>query len=314
VALFAVVNVSFEIFCSYAHGDNDQGWVDAFSAALSNAYRKLTGERPRVFMDRESLMTADVWERKIAGALSRSQVLVAVISPSYVRSEWCRREWGAFAAREAALRQEQVLSDEQGLIFPILLYPLGRGRFGDVEQGFARSIAKRQWLDVSSQLEGTPIRPDQVRRLAEQIIDAISDLTHRRRAVVGPSSAATGNITIRDLRARIEWSAELSPVELSIDEAHDYLRSLNAQGSGGWRLPSREELESILDPGAIVDDPDASPYPLREPFNAQRAGYLHSGTPVEDAPAGHYVMNVRNGHIFNGHGYDGFVRAVRDLD
>lgn len=303
----------YEIFCSYAHADNDEGWVDAFEAQLAATYRKLTGQAPVVFIDRESLMTADIWESKIRGALERAQLLVAILSPSYVRSEWCRREWEAFVLREEALRSGRQLADEQGFIFPVLLHPLDRGAFDESQRAFAESVKARQWLDASSQLMGTPIRPDQIRRLVEGLIDAASEIQHRRRVHETFAASAESGITIRDPIAGVEWTAALSPFPLTFDEAREYVDGLDIGGHRDWRLPTSDELESLIDPAALVDDPDAAPFPLREPFNAQRAGYLQSGTPV-GAHEGHWVMNVRNGHVFNGHGVECFVRAVRDLD
>jgi hypothetical protein len=307
------VDSEFEIFCSYAHADNDDGWVEIFTTALTNTYRKLTGDPPRFFMDRESLITADIWETKICSALESSHVLIAVISPSYVRSEWCRREWKTFSEREAELREQELLDEEQGLIFPILLFPLDRGRFSDHEQAFSTLAAQRQWLDASSRLEGSPVRPDQVRQLAEQLIDTVAELEQRRRRSMGAALTAASGITILDPRLGLEWAASLSPTEMSFEEAQKYVDDLEISGLRGWRLPTRTELESIIDPAGLTDDPEASPFPLREPFNAQRSGRLHSGTFIDDPDGnrGHWVMNVRNGHIFNGSGADAYVRAVR---
>ncbi|MEO8339245.1 MAG: TIR domain-containing protein [Nitrospirota bacterium] len=307
------MNGDFEIFCSYAHGDNDDSWVESFATALTKVYRKLTGQAPRVFMDRESLVTADIWETKICSALQVSQVLIAVISPSYIQSEWCQREWAMFSQRETEFREQKLLADEQGLIFPILLFPLDRGRFSKHQQDFSAVVKQRQWLDVSSQLEGTPIRPDQVRHIAERLIDTIAELEQRRRRSASAVSSAVSGATIRDPRSGLEWSAALSPTEMSFEAALKYMAELDIGGAQGWRLPTKVELESIIDPAALTDDPKASPFPLREPFNAQRAGYLHSGTLVDTPAGGNFVMNIRNGHIFNGKGHDCYVRVVRGL-
>lgn len=309
------MSTDFEVFCSYAHSDNDDRWVESFTTALTKTYRQLTGQAPQIFMDRESLVTADIWETKIRSALEVSQVLIAVISPSYIRSEWCQREWALFSQREKELRNLKLLADEQGLIFPILLFPLDRGRFSEHQQHFSTVVKQRQWLDVSSQLEGTPLRPDQVRHLAERLIDTIAELEQRRRRPASSVSSAASGATIRDPKSGLEWSAALSPMEMSFEAALKYVAELEIGGARGWRLPTKGELESIIDPAALTGDPKASPFPLREPFNAQRSGYLHSGTHVVvDAPAkGNFVMNVRNGHIFNGAKYDCYVRAVRGL-
>jgi hypothetical protein len=304
----------FEIFCSYAHSDNDDSWVEDFVGRLASTYRRLTGLEPNVFLDRESLITADIWETKIRSAIEASQVLLAVVSPSFVRSEWCRREWDAFTAREIEFREQELLAEEQGLIFPILLYPLDRGRFDENQRAFAALIRERQMLDVSSQLEGTPLRPDQLRRLAENVIDSLAELTSRPRSEARAAVSAAAGTTIRDPALGIEWSAGVSPHEMGFDEALEYVAQLEIRNSSGWRLPTKSELESIIDHAALRDDPTAAPVPLREPFNAQRTGYLHSGTPVFDNPEdGNWVMRVQNGHIFNGKDRDCSVRAVRDL-
>lgn len=310
----------FDIFCSYAHSDNDDGWVDNFAELLARMYRNLTGQAVRLFRDRQSLATADIWETKIRSALEVSHLLVAVISPSFICSEWCRREWDMFSGREAELRHQKLLAEEQGLIFPVLLYPLDRGQFNDTQQAFSALVHRRQWLDASSRLEGSPIRSDQVRALSEQLIDTMSELQQRRRpALVAIANEASG-ITIHDPATGLEWAATLSSVEMSFSKARKYVKELKIGDTSGWRLPTRAELEGIIDWSLVVRDddgsidPHVSPYPLREPFNAQRSGYLHSGTLIDDKLArGNFIMNVRNGHIFNGKGRDCFVRAVRGI-
>jgi hypothetical protein len=76
---------------------------------------------------------------------------------------------------------------------------------------------------------------------------------------------------------------------------------------GGWRMPTRAEVESLVDPsvgGASV--------PLHEPFrSATRGSYLWSGEEVPGRPGHPWIMNLANGHVFNGHGYEGVVRCVQ---
>lgn len=123
-----------------------------------------------------SLITADIWEAKIRSALQVGQVFLAVVTPSYICSVWRLREWEFFEARETELRAKKLLAGGQGLIFPVLLFPLDRGHFNDEQSAFADRVRQRQWLDASTRLGGTPIRPDQVRNLAEHIIDTIAEL------------------------------------------------------------------------------------------------------------------------------------------
>jgi hypothetical protein len=147
-----------------------------------------------------------------------------------------------------------------------------------------------------------------VRQLTEQIIDTIAELQLRERRAADLPSTIVNGATILDPTTGLEWTASLSPRAMSYEDAQAYVGSLNAATEGEWRLPTKEELESIIDPLALSDDPKATPFPLREPFNAGRFGRLHSGTPVRD---GNWVMRVANGHIYNGKGNDCYVRAVR---
>jgi hypothetical protein len=215
--------------------------------------------------------------------------------------------------RESELRKQGLLAEEQGLVFPVLLYPLDRGRFDLEQEVFANAVRERQWLDASSRIAGTPLRPDQILRLAEQIIDTLAELQHRRRVEASAAESVAAGLTIRDPNTGVDWAGALSARPLSFYEALGYVEDLGSEGGPSWRLPTRAELEALIDPGALVDDPEASPFPLRDPFSAQRSGYLHSGTEIPGSDGGNWVMNVRNGHIFNGKGLDCFVRAVRSI-
>jgi Protein of unknown function (DUF1566) len=136
-------------------------------------------------------------------------------------------------------------------------------------------------------------------------------LQKRRRSVASAEASSAAGITIRDPRTGLEWAAALSPTEMTFEEALRYVANLEIGGSRGWRLPTRTELESIIDPAALSDKSNPNPFPLREPFNSQRTGYLHSGTLVLRSKEDNFIMNVQNGHIFNGRGYKCFVRALR---
>jgi uncharacterized protein len=95
----------YDLFCSYAHSDNDDRWVESLLKAISKTYRNLTGTDLRVFVDHETVITSDIWDRKIQAALDKSTLMVAVISPSFVRSEWSRLEWNMFATLEIEKRR-----------------------------------------------------------------------------------------------------------------------------------------------------------------------------------------------------------------
>jgi hypothetical protein len=101
--------------------------------------------------------------------------------------------------------------------------------------------------------------------------------------------------------------------EMSWGEAKAYVKELRYAGYEDWRLPTMAELESLVVREIVERNDNSNVTPLPDRFRTPRTGYMFSGTPVSrDRPDQPWIMNLRNGHIFNGHEYRGFVRAVRD--
>jgi hypothetical protein len=92
-----------DLFISYTHRDNspqdpadaDTGWVSRIHWQLQKRLTELLGRDARVWRDLR-LGGADVFSRELTDQIKRSAVLVAVVSPGYQQSEWCRRELATF--------------------------------------------------------------------------------------------------------------------------------------------------------------------------------------------------------------------------
>ncbi|WP_285713647.1 toll/interleukin-1 receptor domain-containing protein [Erythrobacter oryzae] len=111
--------VQHHLFLSYAHADNQParpgaiGWVEGFKQRLEQRHRAFSGQPLRIFYDSHCLRAGDDWENRIGQALRSSQLLLAFLSPAYLQSAWCRREW------EEYLRLEHTLSRSEGGIVPV---------------------------------------------------------------------------------------------------------------------------------------------------------------------------------------------------
>nr|WP_281720587.1 toll/interleukin-1 receptor domain-containing protein [Nitrosomonas nitrosa] len=90
-----------DVFISYAHLDNQpltasaQGWVSEFHEALSKRLGEVLGKPPRIWRD-PKLQGNDIFADEITQRFERAAVLVSVITPRYVESDWCRREVTGF--------------------------------------------------------------------------------------------------------------------------------------------------------------------------------------------------------------------------
>lgn len=99
-------NAPFSIF--FDHLSQDVGQLAARQA----------GKDPG-FLDRG--MHAGVpWETEILEAVGRCQVLVALVSDPFAKSEWCGMEWDAFARRRTWRREGGVLVPSPKCILPVV--------------------------------------------------------------------------------------------------------------------------------------------------------------------------------------------------
>lgn len=92
-----------QFFFSYARDDQDP-YLDSFYAELVEEVRLRVGESKAhvgrlAFRDKKKVELGQRWRDEIWRALGTSEVFVYLCSPLYLRSEWCKKEWAAFATR-----------------------------------------------------------------------------------------------------------------------------------------------------------------------------------------------------------------------
>src|SRR6185503_2439432 len=100
----STANFEYDIFISYAHIDNQpldqglKGWVETLHERLSVRLAQLLGEEPRIWRDLK-LQGNDMFADTLVDRVGRAAILVSVLSPRYVKSEWCLRELSEFSRR-----------------------------------------------------------------------------------------------------------------------------------------------------------------------------------------------------------------------
>ncbi|HEX7312835.1 MAG TPA: TIR domain-containing protein [Pyrinomonadaceae bacterium] len=97
----------YDLFISYAHIDDlspfgeEKGWIDLLHERLTVLLAQALGYEPRIWRDGHRLQGNDELSGAIGAGVTRSLLLVPVISPRYVQSDWCNREMDAFHAAQA---------------------------------------------------------------------------------------------------------------------------------------------------------------------------------------------------------------------
>lgn len=90
-----------DIFISYAHIDdeslieNQKGWITDFHRALDIRLAQLLGRRPVIWRD-QSLQGNHVFDKQIVDQFSNVAIMLSIITPRYIKSDWCIREVDEF--------------------------------------------------------------------------------------------------------------------------------------------------------------------------------------------------------------------------
>jgi hypothetical protein len=115
------------LFISYAHLDDDpltpgeQGWITRFHGTLGVFLGQYLGRKATIWRD-EKLQGNDVFGDEIVAQFKQSAVLVSVLTPRYLNSEWCTRESREFCA--AAQQRGGLLVGNKSRVFKVIKTPV----------------------------------------------------------------------------------------------------------------------------------------------------------------------------------------------
>ncbi|MGD9302323.1 MAG: TIR domain-containing protein, partial [Desulfobacterales bacterium] len=116
-----------DIFMSYAHLDNEtltedeKGWVSAFDNALQKRVSQLIGRKADIWRDRK-LHGNDIFGDEIVDQFPKLKVFVSIVSPRYLKSEWCLKELKEF--HKVANKTGGVRLGNKSRIFKVIKTPV----------------------------------------------------------------------------------------------------------------------------------------------------------------------------------------------
>jgi hypothetical protein len=163
-----VSDYEYDVFISYSRSGNVGAWVNNhLYDMLKSCLIDELGSDARIFLDRE-MNLGTVWPDEVRRALSRSRLMLAVLSPPYFQSRWCLAEFETMAAREqhAGLA---VDGGTQGLILPLVF---ADGHSFPPSASNRQSWSVKDWGYPYPQFRHTPEYLSlhaQIRRLAEAV-------------------------------------------------------------------------------------------------------------------------------------------------
>ena len=125
------MNFEKHAFISYAHIDNkpisedDEGWISDFHASLDSLVSMKLGENVRIWRDNK-LNGSDIFNDEIVQQFPKTALLISVITPRYINSEWCANEIKEFY--NSATKNIGVRIGNKSRILKIVKTPVERNK------------------------------------------------------------------------------------------------------------------------------------------------------------------------------------------
>ena len=116
-----------DIFISYAHIDDEslvedqKGWIADFHRVLSIRLSQLMGRKPMIWRDLE-LQGNHIFDQQIVDQFTQVAVMISILTPRYVKSEWCSREVDEYY--EACQQNIGFSINNQARIFKVIKTPV----------------------------------------------------------------------------------------------------------------------------------------------------------------------------------------------
>lgn len=166
-----MLRVKTQLFVSYSHRDdlNTGGCIEKIVEAVRREFEVRTGETLDVFFDRDQqngISWGDEWKSSIEGGLQDASILLAFLSPSYFKSEYCRAEFSTFV--EAAVSGSSLRQ-----VLPVLFSPF-ESEAGPLEER-AASIQWEDWSEIRQLSVDSETRRAAIARMTEYIVTVISE-------------------------------------------------------------------------------------------------------------------------------------------
>jgi hypothetical protein len=198
----------FKAFFSYAHHDEetDPGLVQAFTTALEKRVNaKLANARLAIWRDKEGLRTGHRLDAKIDAELRESDVLIVVLTPRWVESEYCRKEYMIFEEIERSRKIGEY-------VVPILVRTIKRQEkhFTQEQRDVYERVRSRKY-QVAIATEFMKLSSADQTALIDKIADDIEGMIERRRELAATSEG------LRSRRA----SGTRNPMEFDA-KSHDF--------------------------------------------------------------------------------------------
>jgi TIR domain len=165
-------------FFSYSREDDEDshGSLSALRDRIQRELRSQLGRPMKSFglwQDKEAIAPGTQWEAEIKNAVAQSVFFIPIITPTVIKSQYCRFELESFLSRQATL-------DRNDLVFPILYINVAALNDIDLRQKdpVLAIIAERQYEDWR-QLRHWDLNSREIKEAIERFCRGVSTALQR---------------------------------------------------------------------------------------------------------------------------------------
>jgi F-box protein 11 len=247
-------------FLSYARF-NDQQDADRITAIrrkLAGEVQTVTGNPFEIFQDRFDIRVGEQWKSRIEETLESATLLIAILTPSFFKSEYCRKETQQFLDREKKLGRRDLIIP----VYYVNMRAFEKDETNDDE--LIEVMKSRQRFDGTKlrflELDSTGLR-ETVNAIAIQIQEALE----RFAPVSAPADVAPPLLTVQSPapaepivqtgQQGAQGAETGEPRKLFVDFLRGPYRAIGdaiADASSGDRIIVRP---GTYDEGLVVDKP-----------------------------------------------------------
>lgn len=246
---------------SYVHKDDEAegGRISRLARDLGDQFEMLTGEKIRIFLDKDALGWGDDWREQINDGLASVAFFIPVLTPRYFMSSECRRELQYFARSAARLGVTE-------LVMPLLYVDvpaLDESTPADDLVSLVRSFQWEDWRDLRFADVGSEPYRRCVSSMAARLVEANNKAITAAEAVVQgvvhlpEDSEAPGLVDrLADTETAVpEWTHSVESIAHDVElvgqlmeSATQDFRRADAQGKGyAGRLVIARQLASEIE-------------------------------------------------------------------
>ena len=169
----------YDLFISYARKDNETGKITELKEKIESLYNKTTERKLKIFFDTSEIKGMDDFNNRILSALNESSMLLIILSPNHLESDYCNSEVTEYLDFEYARGSQ---NNNVAIIYFDDINGFEDTKFTHTKAEWLKRIEKRQRIDLRlwNTLDSRSLKDKNTKTDFLDLIESIKDRIIRK--------------------------------------------------------------------------------------------------------------------------------------